>query len=135
MANAFNSPPQPEHVIIRRPRDDRSLWIVLGLVAVVAIVALVFVFSQGNSVHQQALADQAALTQQSVDTAGQASSMADQAARSASMAAGAASNAATTATRNAAANAAANADRATGAADQTAAASPPAPANGAASQQ
>lgn len=129
MVNTFDTPPPTENIIIRR-REDKSLWVILGLVAVVAIVALVYVFSQNTSARQQAAVDQAVATQQSIDSAGQASSIADQAARSATLAAGAAGDAAATASRNAAANATANADRAAANADRSAAnAATPAPAS------
>ncbi len=122
MANALTPPPAERIEIRRVGGSDKTIWIVLGLVAVVAIVALIYIFTQDSAARQQAAIDQAVVGQHSVDVAGQASSAADQAARSASLAASVASDAAS------------HAARAVTAPANTAAVSPLAPAPDAAGQ-
>jgi hypothetical protein len=77
-----------------RADDRRTVWVVLGLVAVVAIVALVYVFSQNNSATQQAALDQATASQQAHDAAQTAGNAAAAAGQSAVGAAGSAAGAA-----------------------------------------
>jgi hypothetical protein len=55
----------------------------LGLVAVVALVALVLVFSQNNAATQQAALDNAAAQQQAIDSAKSANTSAAQASQAA----------------------------------------------------
>ena len=85
--NAFEPPPtsRPE-----ARSENRTLWVVLGLVAVVAIVALVYVFSQNNAATQQAALDTATAQQQTVDSANSANTSAAQANQAAANATGAA---------------------------------------------
>ena len=91
--------PRPERQVddlsLRRTGDNRTLWIVLGLVAVVAIVAVVFLFSQNNAGTQQASLDRAAAQQQAIDNTNQAGAAANSAALSASQAANSATDSAT----------------------------------------
>ena len=111
--------PQPDVRVtevrtLRREGDSRTIWVVLGLVAVVAILALVFVFNQNNSqVSQQAALDRAAAQQQTVEAVGQAGASANSAALAAGQAASAAGDAATRATQSAAQSAADSARRTT----------------------
>ncbi len=104
--------PQPDVRVtevrtVRREGDGRTLWIVLGLVAVVAIIALVLVFNQNSGqVGQQAALNQAVAQQQTVDAASQAGASANSAALAAGQAASAAGDAATRATQSAAQSAA-----------------------------
>ncbi len=116
--------PNTTEIIARRDRD-RTIWIVLGLVAVVAIVALVYVFTQNNASRQQAALDQAVTQQQTVDIANQAGVAANSAALAANQAANAAGDAAT----HAANTAAMSARDASASVSETA---PPPPANTAA---
>jgi type II secretory pathway pseudopilin PulG len=69
--------------------DRRTTWVVLGLVAVVAIVALVYVFSQNDMATQQAALDQVQARQQALDSAGAANGAATSASQAAAGAAAA----------------------------------------------
>jgi len=96
---------QVDDLRVRREGDNRTLWIVLGLVAVVAIVAVVFLFSQNSAGTQQASLDQVAAQQQAVDNTNQAGAAANSAALSASQAANSAADSATRSAEAAARNA------------------------------
>lgn len=94
-----------------RRSDGRTVWVVLGLVAVVAIVALIYLFSQNNAVDQQAAVDQAntnaaVATQAAGDAAANATSAATNAVNSAASATDSAASKAAAATSQAADNAA-----------------------------
>lgn len=85
-----------------RGGDTRTIWIVLGLVAVVAIIALAFVLTQNSNADHQAQLDQAAAQQHALDASAQANATATNAAATAGMAASAAGDAAARAARSAA---------------------------------
>lgn len=89
-----------------RRAGGNAIWIVLGLVAVIAIVALVYLFSQNNGASQQAALDQANTN------AAVASQAAGDAASNAANAASNAVNAAGSAADRAASNASAAASHA-----------------------
>ncbi len=84
-----------------RGGDTRTIWIVLGLVAVVAIIALAFVLTQNSNADHQAQLDQAAAQQHALDASAQANATATDAAATAGMAASAAGDAAARAARSA----------------------------------
>ena len=77
-----------------REGDTRTIWIVLGLVAVVAIIALAFVLTRNSDGAHQAQLDQAAAQQHALDSAAQANASATTAAATAGVAASAAGDAA-----------------------------------------
>jgi hypothetical protein len=77
----------------RRGGDGRTVWIILGLVAVVAIVALVYLFSQSNTNANQAALDQANINAATASQAAtDAAANATQAAGNAASAVGAAAD-------------------------------------------
>ena len=119
--NAAEPRPDLRTLEIQRGKagTDRVIWVVLGLVAVVAILALAFVFTQNSDQSRQAAFDQATAQQRAVDAAGQASNSAQSAAATANQAATSAGQAAGKAAQSAA-------DRASAAADQVPPASQPA---------
>ena len=92
-----------------REGDNRTIWVVLGLVAVVAIIALAFVLTQNSDASHQAQLDQAAAQQHALDAAAQANASATNAAATAGVAASAAGDAAARAAHSASEGAARNA--------------------------
>jgi hypothetical protein len=91
-----------------RDGDTRTIWVVLGLVAVVAIIALAFVLTQNSDAAHQAQLDQAAAQQHALDASAAASASANTAAATAGLAASAAGDAAARAQRSAAVGASRN---------------------------
>jgi len=111
MSNTLDPRPDLDAAQARRGRDGdaRTIWIVLGLVAVVAIIALAFVLTRNSDVANQAALDQAASQQHALDVSTQADATAASAAQTAGAAAGAANDAAARADRAAVLNASKNA--------------------------
>lgn len=130
MTNTLDPRPDLDAARARRMRDGdvRTIWIVLGLVAVVAIIALAFVMTRNSDAAHQAALDQAASQQHALDVSTQADAVATNAAQTAGAAASAAGDAAARASRSAAVNASKNA-----AADDVPPASQPATADNGAS--
>jgi hypothetical protein len=99
--NTLDPRPDVDVYEVRRAGPDRVLWIVLGLVAVVAIMALAFAYTKNSDESRQAALDQAAAEQQTIDARNQALSSATSAAQTAGQSALSASEAAGNAARSA----------------------------------
>ena len=113
MSNTLDPRPDLDRGTQRvRDGDSRTIWIVLGLVGVVAIIALAFVLTQNSNANHQAQLDQAAAQQHALDASAQANASATNAAATAGMAASAAGDAAARAAQSANASKNALADEA-----------------------